>query len=495
MKRQETTPKAKAVLRERVYVPVEFVTDEMYQAWTYLVPDPDPEDKEDKIEVQLWREHNGGRVISFARGDIGKVKKFFGRKAGFKIKDRRVSPPMEHPLTMRTELFTPETDGQGRNQQEVAATWLKYGYGQIKAPARFGKTITVSDIMCSLGKKTLILSHQWDILDQFEKTIREHTDVEDVEKMAGRKLVGRLDKVGFDNIGGLEVVLSSWQSWWHPSKRHYLKKYRDSFGVVFVDESHLSQAACYAKVVGSFNAKYRCGNSATPYKLNELHVIIENVLGPVVAEGHSRQMKCSVEYVHTDYTVEKFSAWTGMLAAMVKDKGRNELIVDEAVRDAEAGRYVLITTERTKHAKALSDAINERGITAIHVVGSTTERDKLWDRARKGEVRVVVAMRRITRLGIDVPMWDTFYNVLPTSNPHNFYQEFSRIRTYYEGKPMPTIKDFVDDVENEARGAIIGTMTKRNAVYLEQGFDIKNAAFRPKKEKRLTWGRRTRKAE
>ncbi|KKN88893.1 hypothetical protein LCGC14_0245000 [marine sediment metagenome] len=493
--RQETTKKPKAVLRERVYVPVEFVTDEMYQAWTYLVPDPDPEDPEDKIEIQLWREHNGGRVVSFARGDIGKIKKFFGRKAGFKIKDRRVAPPMEHPLTMRTALYTPETDEQGRNQQEVAATWLKYGYGQIKAPARFGKTITVSDIMCSLGKKTLILSHIWDILDQFEKTIREHTDVEDVEKMAGRKLVGRLDKIGFDNIEGLDVVLSSWQSWWHPSKRHYLKKYRDSFGVVFVDESHLSQAACYAKVVGSFNAKYRCGNSATPYKLNELHVIIENILGPVVVEGNSKQMKCSVEYVHTDYTVEKFSAWPSMLAGMVKSKERNELIVDEAVRDAEAGRYILITTERVKHAKALSDAINARGITAIHVVGATTERDKLWDRARKGEVRVVVAMRRITRLGIDVPLWDTFYNVLPTSNPYNFYQEFSRIRTHYDGKPEPIIKDFVDDVENEVRGAIIGTMTKRNAVYLEQGFDIKNAAFRPKKTKRLTWGRRTRKSE
>jgi superfamily II DNA or RNA helicase len=206
-------------------------------------------------------------------------------------------------------------------------------------------------------------------------------------------------------------------------------------------------------------------------------------------------MKCSVEYVHTDYTVEKFSAWTGMLAAMVKNEERNQLIVDEAVRDAEAGRYVLITTERTKHAKALCDAINARGIASIHVVGSTTERDKLWDRARSGEIRVVVAMRRITRLGIDVPLWDCFYNILPTSNPHNYYQELSRVRTHYADKPMPIIKDFVDDVENEARGAIIGTMTKRHAVYLEQGFDIKNASFRPKKEKRLTWGRRTRKAD
>ena len=112
-----------------------------------------------------------------------------------------------------------------------------------------------------------------------------------------------------------------------------------------------------------------------------------------------------------------------------------------------------------------------------------------------GEVQVVVAMRRITRLGIGVPIWDTFYNILPTSNPYNYYQELSRIRTLYEGKPMPLIRDFIDDPEREARGAIIGTMTKRNQVYIEQGFEIRNAAFIPKKLKRLSWGRRTRHAE
>jgi superfamily II DNA or RNA helicase len=475
-----------------VYVPCEYVTDEMLKAWTYLVPDPEAEDREDKVEVRLWRDH--GRVYSFARGDMGKVRKFFGKQSGFTVKDRRASPDMEHPPTMRTALYTPETDTQGRNQQEVAQQWVARGYGQIQASARFGKTITVSDIMCTLGKKTLILSHQWDILTQFERTIREHTDVEDVEKMVGRKLVARLDKQGFDRLDELDIVLSSWQSWWHPSKRHYLKRYRDTFGVVFVDESHLSHATCYARVVDSFNARYRCGNTATPFKLSELHVIIENILGPVVTKGKSRQLNCSVEYIHTDYTVEKFSAWTSMISSMVKNKERNALIVDEAVRDAENGRHILITTERKAHAKTLAKDLSDRGVPAIFVVGDTTERDSLWDSARSGEVQVVVSMRKITRLGIDVPLWDTYYNILPTSDPNNYYQELSRIRTHYPGKPEPIIKDFIDDPVREAQGAITGTMTKRNNVYREQGFDIKNAAFRPKKEQRLTWGRRTRKA-
>jgi superfamily II DNA or RNA helicase len=466
----------------------------MRDAWTYEVPDPDG-GKEDKITVRLYREF--GRVHGFCRGDLGKIRRVF-KPTGIQIKDRRVCPPMTHPITMRSALYTPETDDQGRNQTQVSDEWVAKGYGQIHAPARFGKTITVSDIVCRIGAKALIISHQWDILSQFEKTIREHTDVEDCEKMAGKKLVGRLDKVGWDNIEDLEIVLSSWQSWWHPSKRHYLKKHRDTFGIILVDESHLSQAACYSEVVNSFNAKYRCGNTATPFKLDELHVIIDNILGPVVTKGKSKQMRCAVEYIHTDHTVESFpqGKWTTMISRLAKDEDRNQLIVDEAVADAEAGRHVLITTERTEHAKDMAAAINARGIPSLHVIGSTNERDKLWERARTGEIRVIVAMRRITRLGIDVPLWDTYYNIFPTSNPYNYYQEFSRIRTFYKGKPMPVIKDFIDDYEDDIRGAIIGTMKKRNAVYLEQEFEIRNQEWKPKtKTKRLAWGRRTRQGE
>lgn len=480
----------KALLREKLYVPCEYVEEGVFKEWTYLVPDPETEDDDDQIEVQLYRDL--GRVYAFCSGDLRKVHKHFGPPR-FTLVDKRVAPPMEHPITFTSSLYNPDTDVQGRNQEEVVETWLRKGYGQIKAPARSGKTVMSASIIARLGLKTLLLSHQWDLLDQFETTIREHTDIEDMEKIAGHKLVSRLDKWDWDKLEDLDIVLSSWQAWWHPSKRPYLKKYRDSFGLVLVDECHLSQAACYSRVVNAFNSKYRCGNTATPYKLNELHVIIENIIGPVVAKGKSKQMRCIVYFVHTDVEVEKFAKgkWTVMINRLVKDTDRNRIIVEQAVEDANEGRHILITTERVEHAKKLAEMVNKEGVPAIAVTGQTTERDALWDRARSGEIKVVVAMRKITRLGIDVPLWDTFYNILPTSNPYNYYQELSRIRTYYEGKPTPIIRDFVDDPVKESKGAILGTMTKRRKVYQEQGFDIRNEAFKPKKPKRLAWGRRT----
>ena len=50
----KATAAPKAVLRERLFVPTEHVTDAMREAWTYEVPDPDG-DKEDKITVRLYR--------------------------------------------------------------------------------------------------------------------------------------------------------------------------------------------------------------------------------------------------------------------------------------------------------------------------------------------------------------------------------------------------------------------------------------------------------
>ena len=479
----------KVLLREKLFVPSEYVKESQLKAWTYSVPDPESEDAEDMIELQLYR--NLGKVYAFCSGDVAKVQKHFGHPH-FKIIDKRAAPPMSCSLNMISSLYTPETDPaeMQRNQQQVADEWIQRGYGQIKAAARFGKTVVTTNIITRLGLKTLLLSHQWDLTTQFERTIREHTDINELEKLAGRKLVSRLDQWDFDKLEELDIVLSTWQAWWHPSKRHYLKKYRDAFGAVFVDESHLSSPPCYSKVVNSFNTRYRVGNTATPFKLNELHVVIENIIGPVVTEGNSLQMKCSVLYVHTDVNVEKFSKWATLISRLVKDETRNDMIVEEAVSDVRNGRYILITTDRVGHAKDLVSKLNAKGVTAIAVTGETNARDSLWDKARKGEVQVVVAMRRITRLGIDVPQWDTFYNVLPTSDPNNYYQELSRIRTFYKGKPKPIIKDFIDDPDREATGAIIGTMTARNNVYVEQGFDIENVGFVAKKPKKLAWGQR-----
>ena len=103
--KKSSTAAPKAVLRERLFVPTENVTDAMREAWTYEVPDPDG-GKEDKITIRLYRDM--GKVQSFCRGDLGKIRRVF-KPTGIKIKDRRVCPPMTHPITMRTTLYTPES--------------------------------------------------------------------------------------------------------------------------------------------------------------------------------------------------------------------------------------------------------------------------------------------------------------------------------------------------------------------------------------------------
>ena len=108
--------KPRALLRERLYVPREYVTDDILAAWTYYVPDPD--DADNKIQLDLYKEVKNGRILSFAPGDMAKVRKHFGPD-DFDLIDKRVAPPMDHPVSMRSELYTPCHQGRVTRRRSV----------------------------------------------------------------------------------------------------------------------------------------------------------------------------------------------------------------------------------------------------------------------------------------------------------------------------------------------------------------------------------------
>ena len=70
-------------------------------------------------------------------------------------------------------------------------------------------------------------------------------------------------------------------------------------------------------------------------------------------------------------------------------------------------------------------------------------------------------------LGLDIPRLTTFFNLTPSSNKPNYYQELSRVRTPFENKLLAYIVDFVD-----FHPIALGCLKSRKKVYVEQGFEI-----------------------
>jgi len=233
---------------------------------------------------------------------------------------------------------------------------------------------------------------------------------------------------------------------------------------VLVSNCHKTPAQCYSKVVTNFSALHRIGVTATFERKDQLQVVTKNIMGPVVVKAKIPQMDCTYQIVETGYDPGKFSLWSTLENRLANAKNRNDLIVKLIEKDVKAGHHVVVATRRVKHCKILVDRLRELDIEAEVFNSTLVKREEVLNKARKGEIKVIVAMRAML-LGINVPIWSSFHNTMPTSNPPAYYQEYSRIRTKQPGKRNPVIRDYVD-----LGRACVSTKFIRIKCYKKDGF-------------------------
>jgi hypothetical protein len=134
---------------------------------------------------------------------------------------------------------------------------------------------------------------------------------------------------------------------------------------------------------------------------------------------------------------------------LANHKERNALIVKHAVHDIKAGRSIVIPVTLVKHARDLAEAINKKMGKEVAVAfvsqGLTKERRReILIGARSYKIKCIVGIRTLVQTGVNVPRWDTLYEVMPISNVPKFTQETARIRTDEPGKQFPLIKHFIE---------------------------------------------------
>lgn len=415
----------KIILSDQLYVPNSLVTSKHKKAYTTQIGD-------EGYTIQAFRK--GEKRTSFCRGNLEKLYRVFGDIIP-DMRDRRAKPPMEYNLIFTGKLW--------KNQKKVVKEWLGYRYGQLKAPARSGKTVMACYIACKLKLKTIILAHQIDLLKQYLTTFEQHTNLKDARRITGKPVVGILKRVDWANIKKYDVILTTYQSLMKYKGWKVLEENSNGFGLIEIDECSLCASQYYRKVVNRINAYYRLGVTATPIRKDELHVLSDEIIGPVTAIGTANSMVCRVTFIRTGHRVLPFSNWTTFINRLCKNEKRNKLIIEHAIADVKAGHHVLIVSDRVDHINYLSKILNSKGIVTGALHGKSN-RDHILAQARKGEIKVTVASRKLAKFGLDVPMWSAYYNVCPMAFEENYYQEASRVRTPYEGKPQPIIRYFLD---------------------------------------------------
>lgn len=438
------------ILSNRLYVPEHLVTRDIRNAFTYTIghhdercecSDPTTCPRAEMQTIEMWKEFRDGEYYGFARGDLRKLKQYFDWS---KVDDQRSRSKMKVPIKFIGTLYP--------NQEKTINQWLERKYGILKSPPRSGKTVMCANITAKFGYQTLILVHQDELAQQFYNTFMNLNRDKEGKRIRFTN-APLLEKETKKTIVGIVTSLRDLEKDWSVSIMTYqkflrhipeLKKMRDKWGMVFVDECHLSAATRWSEILNILNPKIRWGCSATPKRKDETHVVAENILGPITAEGSATQLKVGIEYIQTGYIVPTFFRWTTLINRMSKDDDRNELIADRIAKDADAGHSVLATTTRVSHAREIGRLLDMQGYKVAVITGATFDRKTLFTKFKTKELQILIASRQITQVGLDLPVLSCQHLVVPNMNPYNLEQEASRCLTPYPGKREPVIRAYLD---------------------------------------------------
>jgi superfamily II DNA or RNA helicase len=139
------------------------------------------------------------------------------------------------------------------------------------------------------------------------------------------------------------------------------------------------------------------------------------------------------------------SFYTKLVAQLVRDEERNQLVADVTARQVRKGNSVLVLSRQIKHLELIAERLPEEleGHYAI-VTGRLhpREREEMIEALRDGSLRCVLGTQ-IFEEGVDVPRLNRVVLAFPGTDVTTL-QKVGRATRSFEGKTMSLVIDVVD---------------------------------------------------
>ena len=340
--------------------------------------------------------------------------------------------------------------------QELAVDALADSRGGVlQSKAGSGKTQMGIALIEKLGCKALWLTHTKDLLKQSEDRAAQYFD---------RSLFGEITE-GKVNIGK-GITFATVQT----LATQNLNLYRDSFDCIIVDECHRvagtpTAATQFGKVIGSLNARYKYGLSATVHRADGLIIEMFSYLGNIAytvpdeavadkvmtvwVNRRDTGVHISPECLDTDGTL----LYTNLISYLASNTRRNFLIANDLANNS--NHYNLILSDRISHLQYLMSLLPAE--MCVMVDGSMTskkakaERERAIEDMRSGKKRYLFATYKLAKEGLDIPRLDRLFLATPQKDYAIIVQSVGRIQRTFEGKSDPICYDYVDSIEYLAR--------------------------------------------
>jgi superfamily II DNA or RNA helicase len=330
---------------------------------------------------------------------------------------------------------------RSEQQKAVASTITKFRNGTlggiIRADPGWGKTVAACALLAEMKVPTLVVVHKEFLMSQWKERIEQF--------LPGAK-VG-IAQQNMCDYTGKHVVIAMVHSL--ATENRYPRSFYRWPGLVITDEVHRIGAETWSPVPAQFSARYRLGISATPRRKDGADNVFRYHIGRVLFGATERRLKPKVRRVWTNFRVVKTERFNPALVSrsilvrfLCASRARNRLIVQQLKLAVEAGRKVLVLSERLNHLEALDAALaremgSEAPSTGRYVGGMTqAERDE------SAQCQVIFATKQLASEGLDIPPLDTLFLVTPMSDVE---QAVGRILRPFEGKKDPVVVDFRDN--------------------------------------------------
>ncbi len=318
-------------------------------------------------------------------------------------------------------------------QKDAVENAIRNEVGVINIATGGGKTVVAMDIVCRLGLKTLITVPRKTILVQFIDTFKNHSNV-DVGVIQGSNIEDK--PVQIATIAALN------------KNKELVEKINREKGLIIVDEFHESAAPTWMKVLENSNAYYRFGQSATPFRKDDIgNAALESLCGITVSSIGTQQLQeeeylstATIKIIKVHHSVKKKKYTEMYREAIVENEDRNNIIIEKALSHQQNGDKVLILVNWKEHAEILLDRIPD----VIFLSGKDTVK-KLKEKTEEfSNSNKILIGTPVLDIGYDVPSINIMIIASGGAYEGRAQQRIGRGLRISEGKTGVVVYDFMD---------------------------------------------------